>query len=293
MPKDSSEELLDRLASRMFNAMLDDILMDVALQSQQEVARSKAVCDVCHTKCRQQHIPGTPDASGALSASSSMSFNARSVAAGEAVKSRDTSAVYLPCRKCDREIASNRYASHFSSCTGAGTSRKATQKPMARSNSDAGSPYPSENGDAAEEYKPTSVNPPKPKPKGRPPKNKGGDDAAKKRQGSPQTSSPKNKKQKTSALPLSRVTSTDSTMTAGASQPKAPSRLRETSIFGDDSRSPSPALATTPTKPKPHETSPPLPTLPAPLVRRIETDYLLGNDDGDETGSSTDTDGSG
>ncbi|KZV77603.1 hypothetical protein PENSPDRAFT_679150 [Peniophora sp. CONT] len=293
MPKDTVDETLDRLASKMFNAMLDDILMDVALQSHQEVARSKAVCEVCHTRCRQQHVPGTSDSAGGTSASSSMSFNARALAVSDAAKTRDSSAVYLPCKKCDREIASNRYASHFSSCLGTGTSRKAAQKPMARSNSDAGSPFASENGDAAEEYKPPTSNAPKPKPKGRPPKNKSGDDAAKKRQGSPQMSPSKSKKQKTSTLPLSRVTSTDSTMTAGASQPKAPSRLRETSIFGDDSRSPSPALAAITGKSKQREASPPRPALPAPPVRRIETDYLLGNDDGDETGSSTDTDGSG
>lgn len=71
MPRDSVDDILDRLvrahgfgddwiiisavqASRMFNAMLDDILMDVALQSHQEVARSKAVCDVCHTRYVRQ-----------------------------------------------------------------------------------------------------------------------------------------------------------------------------------------------------------------------------------------------
>lgn len=79
-----------------------------------------------------------------------MSFNARAIAAGDAAKARDSNAVYLPCKKCDREvcgdsrlvvltltvlmkIASNRYASHFSSCMGAGSSRKAAQKPLARS----------------------------------------------------------------------------------------------------------------------------------------------------------------
>jgi hypothetical protein len=38
-------------ASRLFDAMLDDIVVDVALQSHQEVARSRRKCDVCHTQC--------------------------------------------------------------------------------------------------------------------------------------------------------------------------------------------------------------------------------------------------
>ena len=38
-------------ASRLFAAMLDDIVVDVALQSHQEVARSKRKCDICNTQC--------------------------------------------------------------------------------------------------------------------------------------------------------------------------------------------------------------------------------------------------
>ena len=37
--------------SRLFAAMLDDIVVDVALQSHQEVARNRRKCDVCHTQC--------------------------------------------------------------------------------------------------------------------------------------------------------------------------------------------------------------------------------------------------
>ena len=37
-------------ASRLFDAMLDDIVVDVTLQSHQEVAQSRRKCDVCHTQ---------------------------------------------------------------------------------------------------------------------------------------------------------------------------------------------------------------------------------------------------
>jgi hypothetical protein len=38
-------------ALRLFDALLDDIVVDVALESHQEVARSRRKCDVCHTQC--------------------------------------------------------------------------------------------------------------------------------------------------------------------------------------------------------------------------------------------------
>jgi len=38
-------------ASRVLNAMLDDVLMDIALQAHQEVARTRALCEVCGIKC--------------------------------------------------------------------------------------------------------------------------------------------------------------------------------------------------------------------------------------------------
>lgn len=37
-------------ASRLFEALLDDIVVDVALQSHQEEARNRRKCDICHTQ---------------------------------------------------------------------------------------------------------------------------------------------------------------------------------------------------------------------------------------------------
>lgn len=135
-----------------------------------------------------------------------MSFNARGLAAADVAKSRDSNAVYLPCKKCDREVCANSvlarsYAECESQdrlqplcvtlqlmlgCWNLAQIRPETigqvcfslANPMAtsdirRSNSDAGSPFASENGDLAEEYKPAVATTPRPKPKGRPPKTKG------------------------------------------------------------------------------------------------------------------------
>lgn len=42
-------------SAKIFADMLDEILMDVVLQSHQEIARSVAVCDICHTRYAATH----------------------------------------------------------------------------------------------------------------------------------------------------------------------------------------------------------------------------------------------
>lgn len=37
-------------ATRIFDAMVGDIVMDIALQTQSDIMRSRALCDVCHTR---------------------------------------------------------------------------------------------------------------------------------------------------------------------------------------------------------------------------------------------------
>lgn len=37
--------------ARVFQAMLEELVMDAALQSHQEVARSRTLCPVCKTRC--------------------------------------------------------------------------------------------------------------------------------------------------------------------------------------------------------------------------------------------------
>lgn len=37
-------------SNRIFSSMVEELLMDVVLQSHQEIARSKSVCEICHTR---------------------------------------------------------------------------------------------------------------------------------------------------------------------------------------------------------------------------------------------------
>ncbi|KAF8264419.1 hypothetical protein EI94DRAFT_1738471 [Lactarius quietus] len=339
MAKAERDDALNTLASRLFAAMLDDIMVDVAMQSHQEVARSRRKCDICHTHCRQVHppVPFNADAAGASqttlpgSRPSTPTRDSETPAATGTPNSgvNKNGTVVLDCVGCGRPTPSNRYAIHLSSCIsdGTGTRRAAVRSATSKSKigSDAGrsaSPYlGSDNGNVSDHYAPPP--PPGPKKKGRPPKNKPKVSAAnedgeplsnRKRPGSPLSSPTKGtKKQKVSATPLSRVGSSNP---GARSQSKIPSRLRESSIVSflepeatgasPGSRSSSPGTAATPTssmfgngrangfagggeekKAPARVPSPPRP--PPPVTRRPETDYLV-DVEGDETGSSTDTD---
>ena len=37
-------------SNRIFSSMVEDLLMDIVLQSHQEIARAKSVCEICHTR---------------------------------------------------------------------------------------------------------------------------------------------------------------------------------------------------------------------------------------------------
>ncbi|KAI0252623.1 hypothetical protein BJV78DRAFT_1199962 [Lactifluus subvellereus] len=270
MAKAERDDALNTLASRLFAAMLDDIVVDVALQSHQEVARSRRKCDVCQTHCRQVHAPAPSSISVVAAAAAAASSSSQNTLPGsrQGTPPRDVGTpaaagtpasgvnkdgtVLLDCVGCGRPTSSNRYASHLSNCIGVGTgtrraaARNATSK--SRLGSDAGrsaSPYPgSENGNVSDHNAPPP--PPGPKKKGRPPKNKpkapvqvvnaANDDGEplsnRKRPGSPLSSPAKHtKKQKVSATTLSRAgTNTPLGPPGAKSQSKIPSRLRESSI---------------------------------------------------------------
>ncbi|KAI9445459.1 hypothetical protein H4582DRAFT_924089 [Lactarius indigo] len=351
MAKAERDDALNTLASRLFAAMLDDIMVDVAMQSHQEVGRSRRKCDVCYTHCRQVHPPVPVNAAAAGASQSTLPGSRPSTPPRDAETPAATGTpnsgvnkngtVVLDCVGCGRPTPSNRYAIHLSSCIsdGVGTRRAAVRNATSKSKigSDAGrsaSPYPgSENGNVSDHYAPPP--PPGPKKKGRPPKNKpkasqSDGERCQRRWGTfvePKTGSPLSSPTKSTkkhkvfprpATPLARVGNGTPLGPPGAkSQSKIPSRLRESSIASflepeatgasPGSRSSSPGTAATPTssifgngrangfavgggeekRVPPRAPSPPRP--PPPVTRRPETDYLV-DVEGDETGSSTDTD---
>ncbi|KAH9835777.1 uncharacterized protein C8Q71DRAFT_763387 [Rhodofomes roseus] len=346
MGKKERDEVLSDIAGRIFAAMVDDALMDVVLESHQSIARSRKVCDICHTYCEQVHVPGAsgsaPGASPYKGATPTEEVRTNSPAGtgtNTPVNGKSNGNVILECVNCGRQMASNRYAAHLADCMGLSTRRGATRNAShkAKIGSDAGrsaSPFlGTEDGMLSDDGKAGPAGKGKGKSRA-----KRVDDAEfnlhRKRPGSPIVSPKKNaKKAKTSGSPMARVKEADGSpsntlpVPGTGSHSRVPSKLRDSSIVSTaqrelssspeaPSRVPSPApsmstLASAPSlqsptlsaktpqrangrKGKPihpppqRRPSPPRPP-PPPVIRMPEPDYLV-DVDGDETGSSTDTD---
>ncbi|KAI0085611.1 hypothetical protein BDY19DRAFT_964785 [Irpex rosettiformis] len=324
-PKKERDEALNDFTARIFSGLLEEVLMDVVLQSHQETARFNAVCDICHTRCNSDHISDS-STGGTPSSSQLNQPNGQTLTVDPAALSGNGSGstngngfTYFDCNVCGRAIASNRFAPHLSSCMGLGNSRRgAVRTSTSKARLEAGrsaSPYlGSDLGALSDDGKP----PPKGKGKSRA---KQADDAEfslhRKRNGSPSPSK-KSKKAKTglsSAPPLSQT----------SSQSRIPSKLRESSVIssaiqGQRSNSPdsmisSPAMSAS--TPSAFSIQSPVlagagipgrPTLtrngnglgsassvrfspqpPPPIVVRSVEEYFV-DVEGDETGSSTDSD---
>ncbi|EIW64899.1 uncharacterized protein TRAVEDRAFT_68599 [Trametes versicolor FP-101664 SS1] len=342
MPKRDRDEAVAELSSTIFSAMLEEILMDVVQQSHKEVARARAVCDVCHTRCNSVHVPGPSNGGNSRVPTPNGETNSPAgTGANTPVNgtSKDGN-VYLACLECKREISSNRYATHLSSCMGIGNRRGAARGATAKSK------MGSEMGKSASPRLASEVahlsddggggRAPPTKGKGKA-KGKKTDDSALnsngKRNGSPSISpAKKSKKQKTGAAgriksELDSPGSPSNLLPVPSSTARIPSRLRESSIassFQRDRRSSSPesptrssparsistqastvirspAISSANIKSKqtngkgrgagapPRLPSPPRPPPPVPIIRMPDTDYLV-DVEGEETGSSTDTD---
>ncbi|OCH96577.1 hypothetical protein OBBRIDRAFT_765459 [Obba rivulosa] len=352
MPKKERDEALSELTAKIFSEMVEYVLMDEVLEAHQEIARSRSVCDVCHTRCTEVHAPGpsnpVPRAAGPSSRAVSPSNEGTSASvkspaggAGTPVPGQD-GAYYLSCENCKRQIASNRFAQHLSQCMNLNSSRRGpARNATAKSKlaSEAGrsaSPYVApENGHISDDNRNTA-SATKSKSKAKAKRTDNGDFSGnRKRPASPSVSpAKKSKKAKSAGSPITRpkadpdlpTSPSNSTLLLPHSQTKVPSKLRDSSFVSTqhDRHSPSPTpthissparsvstlASVAPTqspilssstlhKKKPNgkpapalpvkRPSPPRP--PPPVIRMVEPDYLI-DVEGDETGSSTDTDSS-
>ncbi|KAI0757237.1 hypothetical protein C8Q80DRAFT_1132613 [Daedaleopsis nitida] len=344
MPKRERDEAVAELSSTIFAAMLEEILMDVVQQSHQEIARARAVCDVCHTRCGAVHVPGSANAiaSGSRIPTPTGEFKVEDgnspagTGVNTPVNGKDGTA-YFTCPECNRQVASNRYATHLSSCMGLNNRRGAARNASAKAKlgndlGKNGSPrLTSEVADVPDSPKP----PLKGKGKGKAKKSDdSGLNANGKRTGSPSVSPTKKptKKQKTTGSPAARVKAdpdspASNLLPVASNASRVPSKLRASSTVSSlprDRRSSSPesptrlsspahsistqastairspAISSATLKSKangkgrgapapPRIPSPPRPPPPVPVIRVPEPDYLV-DVEGEETGSSTDTD---
>ncbi|TBU64833.1 hypothetical protein BD310DRAFT_913472 [Dichomitus squalens] len=261
MPKRERDEAVAELSSTIFAAMLEEILMDVVQESHKEIARSRAVCDVCHTRCGAVHVPGPSNANANGSRIPTPSGDLKN---GESPSATGTNTpvngkdgnVYFECLECKRQIASNRYAPHLAGCMGLGNRRGAARNASvkAKLGSEAGKAgSPRLASEAVDGYEDSPRPPPKGKGKS---KAKKSDDASfntnGKRTASPSVSPmKKSKKQKTAASPATRIKPdpepSNNLLSVTSSAARIPSKLRASSTVSSlhrEQRSSSPESGT-------------------------------------------------
>ncbi|KAF9480469.1 hypothetical protein BDN70DRAFT_905784 [Pholiota conissans] len=245
MPKSERDETLGALTARVFAAMLEELVMDATLQSHHEVARGRAVCAVCKTRhetAASGHVAsraGTP--SSAASAEVPLLKSHPNGTGTSTPTSQKDGNIILECVSCSRQIASNRYAPHLSSCMGLSTARRGAARTSTKikAPSDPGrsvSPM-SDAGQASDDMKANGKS--KSKAKGKKPSDEGDFSLKRKRPDSPQISpNKKAKKGKPSGSPVSRVKAdpdlsglpTNSHFSPSTnSHSKVPSKLRDSS----------------------------------------------------------------
>ncbi|CAE6413730.1 unnamed protein product [Rhizoctonia solani] len=123
----SSDEI-DSLADAIFETMLEDVVLSIALDEHKAGMRNRAICAVCHTRCRlEEHInqgansglPGTPNSGNAA-----INGDANGAVSGNGSGAKGESAPMADCIKCKRTIVSTRYAQHLAACMGLGNTRR-------------------------------------------------------------------------------------------------------------------------------------------------------------------------
>ncbi|KAH7883884.1 hypothetical protein F5I97DRAFT_1814548 [Phlebopus sp. FC_14] len=336
MSKSEREEAISSLTAKIFSVMLDELALDAALQAHHEIARTRVLCHICHARNNGQAVPSQFSILPNGEASMVGDKTVASTGTNTPVSIKDGN-VLFECTMCKRQIASNRYAPHLSSCMGIGTGRRGaarganlrTKTPVEPRRS--ASPYLGSDGNVSDE---NSNGKGKGKSKG-----KLADEAEfnlkRKRPVSPQTSPvKKQKKQKMTGVIIFLLSQT---LQVPSSQTKIPSKLRasSTASFVEQDRSSTPGSQSSAGTPiatsassavsaqSPAGTGPPKrgrpkgsktgmgrgavalatqakrpsPPRPPPPPVRIEPDYLVGESyelpidvEGEETGSSTDTD---
>ncbi|KXN83563.1 hypothetical protein AN958_01128, partial [Leucoagaricus sp. SymC.cos] len=223
---------------RIFSAMLDELIFDVAIEAHHEVLKGKSICQICHTRCGSVHLPTQSNTTGiggsqtttggpATGAGTNSRGDTPSSETGKAMGSGSVNGagtpgggngggngskdgtVLLDCVVCQRQIASNRYAPHLAQCMGLSSARRA---PSARTSSNAGGKpkLPSDAGRSASPASEAGVSDDRPNGKGKgKAKSQLSEDTEgslkRKRPQSPSTSPAKVKKAKASGSPVSRV----------------------------------------------------------------------------------------
>ncbi|OBZ79619.1 hypothetical protein A0H81_00542 [Grifola frondosa] len=255
MPKRAErDEALSELSSRIYSVMIEELLMDVVLEAHQEIAQSRTVCDICHTRPRTRPLKSSPAGRELVIKTPITVGDARppdahsSTGTGTNTPVKMDGNIYLECLNCKRQVGADNFAG---SCMGLGNSRRGaarnatTKTKLASEAGRSASPYfGSDNGHVSDDGKGSA--------KGK------GKSKAKRKPGSPSVSpAKKSKKAKVTASPVARVKAdpdapgspgnTATGLTAN-SQSRVPSKLRDSSTVSSINREQRSSSAESPTQ---------------------------------------------
>ncbi|KAF5382953.1 hypothetical protein D9757_006285 [Collybiopsis confluens] len=157
--KAERDQILQALSTKLFCDILDDFVMDIALEAHAEVSRSRVSCETCaviqverqawtlhlaHLSCIHSavHVPASANQNSQAKPSPTVPdiSSGTEGRAGTPNGVKGDGMIHLKCVNCERTIASNRYAPHLSSCMGLNNSRRGAVRGTIKSkqSSDAG-----------------------------------------------------------------------------------------------------------------------------------------------------------
>lgn len=123
MSRADRDSILSDLSARVFATMLEEIVMDTAIQAHKEENRRSKQCKICSTRCGIVHATSAtapvPGSSRAASPPATHDGSQTGNGNGNSGTNKDGN-INLDCISCQRPISSNRYAQHLAQCLGVG-----------------------------------------------------------------------------------------------------------------------------------------------------------------------------
>ncbi|KAI9066643.1 hypothetical protein FKP32DRAFT_1589340 [Trametes sanguinea] len=289
MPKRERDEAVAELSATIFSAMLEEILMDVVQQSHKEIARARAVCDICHTRCiaSNRYAPhlsscmgignrrgAARNATAKSKLGSEFGKSASPRLASEAAHLSDDGGKPLPPAKGKSKAKPKKTASEDVILNSNG---KRVSTPASRVKLDPDSPLSSANVSFVVLVLGYVLN----VPQLLPPTSTASRVPSRLRESSVASSFQRDRRSSSPDSPRSSPARSISTQASTAIRSPAISNatIKTKQTNGKGRGAP----------PPPRLPSPPRPPPPVPIIRMPDTDYLV-DVEGEETGSSTDTD---
>lgn len=111
------------IASKFLDSLINELVLDTALDAHATVKRARAICTLCGLRCRI-HTPAAGHAiSGSTLSDEASGSKPRVESSGSQTSKPDyySNNPLFECLVCSRQVSSNRYATHLAKCMGMGS----------------------------------------------------------------------------------------------------------------------------------------------------------------------------